>query len=409
MSIDPIIVVRGLHFAATVLATGTVTFVALIADPNIDALRRQLIALTWSALAFAVLTGAAWLLLFAADLAGAPILDLGAAWTVLTETRFGLIAGARLALAAALALLIVRPSAHLAALAAAAVFIALVGWIGHAGATPGLAGDLQLASDVTHLLAAGAWLGGLPALALLLAGECGPADPDSRIRAAETIRRFGRLGLICVAALLASGLFNAWNLLARPQDLTTTDYGRLLSLKLALAAAMVAIAAVNRYRLTPRAAEPATQRALWRNSLAEAALGLGVLLLVGALGTLPPPTHRHSGASEALPEAAFLHIHAYTLMAEVSILPGRVGPAAATVRVSREDGAEFPAKAVRLALDPPAVTATPIDQPAVHQPDGSWIVQRLEIGQPGIWTARVIVTADGGTPIVLDAPVVIEP
>ena len=78
--------------------------------------------------------------------------------------------------------------------------------------------------------------------------------------------------------------------------------------------------------LTPRAADRLP--ALARNSLAEAALGLGVLLLVGALGTLPPAAHRHS-STEIPPDAAFTHIHDVAAMADVTIDPGRAGPARA--------------------------------------------------------------------------------
>ncbi|HEX7198028.1 MAG TPA: hypothetical protein VF213_01035, partial [Dongiaceae bacterium] len=55
----------------------------------------------------------------------------------------------------------------------AAAFIALLGWVGHAGATPGLAGGLLLASDVVHLLAAGAWLGGQRAVLLIQSSGVG--------------------------------------------------------------------------------------------------------------------------------------------------------------------------------------------------------------------------------------------
>ena len=62
MTIDPLSLVRGVHFAATILATGTVCFIVLIADPTartvkfagIVALRRQLILSVWLALAVAV-------------------------------------------------------------------------------------------------------------------------------------------------------------------------------------------------------------------------------------------------------------------------------------------------------------------------------------------------------------------
>jgi copper resistance protein D len=402
VTIDPIIVVRGLHFAATVVATGTASFLVLVAESGVDALRRRLVTLIWTALALAVLSGAAWLLLFAADLTDEP----GAAWTVLSETRFGLIACARLLLAAALAVLIVWPRLRWLALATAAAFIALLGLIGHAGATPGAAGDLQLATDVVHLLAAGAWLGGLPALAILLA-QAG-SHPAWR---ASAVRRFGTLGVICVAALVASGLFNAWSLLSGPRDVLATDYGRLLLAKLALVAAMLAVAAVNRFHLTPRAAEPAAQRSLQRNSLAEAGLGLGVLLLVGALGTLEPTAHSHvhTPSAEIPAEAAMVHIHDVGVMADVAIIPGRAGPATVTIRISRDDSMAFAAKEVSLTLDPPAPRTTLIKRAAIRKPDGTWQVERIDIEQAGVWTVRIAVVPENGAPVMLDAPIVIDP
>ena len=420
--IDPLILVRGLHIAASVLAAGTVGFLVLVAEPAarmahaaapLDLLRRRLRLLTWSALGVAIAAGAGWLLLLAADILGASIYDVlvdGGAWQVASETRFGLVAATRLVLALALGVLVLWPAARWPALAAAALFIALLGLTGHAGATPGLGGLLLLTSDLVHLLAAGVWLGGLPALALLLAQARNKTNPAGRAFARAATRRFGWLGIVCVAALLASGLFNSWNLLAGPGDLLASDYGRLLSLKLGLVAAMLAIAAVNRFHLSPRLAAPGALRALQRNSLAEAGLGLGVLLLVGALGTLQPTahSHAHTPSAEIPPEAAFVHIHDVAVMADVTIDPGRAGPARATIRVSREDSENFAIKEVRLALDPPNATTKSMEQLAEHQPDGSWKVQRLEIGQSGIWTVRVIVVPASGQPLVLDAPIVIE-
>lgn len=391
--IDPFILARGLHLSATALAAGTIAFTTLVAEGD-PRLRRRFVALTWAALAVAVVTGAVWLLLLAADLSDEP----GAAWTLLSETRFGWVAGARLALAAALAILFLSPRARWLTLALAAAFIGSLASIGHAGAAPDSV--LPLASDVVHLLAAGAWLGGLPALALLLSS----ADADK----AKAVRRFGTLGLVAVLALAASGLANAWTFLAAPRDLIATGYGRVLLAKLALFAALLALAGVNRFRLTPHCAEPASQRALRRNSLAEAGLGFVVLMLVGWLVTLPPPAHRHT-PGDVPPEAAFVHIHDSTAMADVTITPGRAGPAEATIRLSREDGAEFASDDVHLALDPPANTALlSITRPAQRQPDGSWIVRRLEIEQPGTSMIRVLVTPPNGVPLVLDARIAIQ-
>ena len=97
--VDPLIFVRGLHFAATLLACGTVGFIGLVLKPATKApadfprLRDRLTVLTWSALAVAILSGAAWLVLLAAEILGAPIVDVclhGGAWPVLFDTRFGL-------------------------------------------------------------------------------------------------------------------------------------------------------------------------------------------------------------------------------------------------------------------------------------------------------------------------------
>ena len=411
--IEPIILARAVHFAATALAAGSVCFVVLVAEPafgrarGLPAWRRRVTIVTWSALAVAIASGAAWLALLAADIYGAPVVAVclhGGLWEVLTGTRFGAVWSGRLAIAAALALMLLWPAARWLQLAAAAALIALLAFVGHAGATPGDAGQLHLASDVVHLIAAGAWLGGLPPLALLLASAGQPKGLAGR-----AARRFSTLGIAGVAALLASGIVNSWMLLSGPRDLIATDYGRLLFLKIGLFVAMLAIAAVNRFHLTPRLSAARARHALMRNSLAETALGAGVLLLVGALGTMEPAAHHHLPSLEIPADAAFVHIHSEQAMADVLIDPGRAGTANASIRVMHEDSSEFPADEIRFTLDPPSPGPQPIDRSAVHQPDGNWRVDGLALGAPGNWTVRVIVPVEGGKQIVLDAPIVIAP
>ena len=104
--------------------------------------------------------------------------------------------------------------------------------------------------------------------------------------------------MISVAALIVSGLVNAWILVGSFRALLVTDYGRLLLLKIAAFAIMVAFAAVNRLWLTPRlalvpkeVAHPFPLSALRRNTLIEIALGLAIFAMVGVLGTLHPAIH----------------------------------------------------------------------------------------------------------------------
>jgi copper resistance protein D len=419
---EPLVFARWIHLAATATAAGTAGIMVLVAEPSacicapagFADLRRQLVMVTWGALALAILSGAAWLALLASDILGASLVDVclhGGAWPVIADTRFGIVWCARLLLALLLGLLLPWPATGTIQLAAAAGFMALPALIGHAGATPGTAGDIHLISDVVHLLAAGAWLGGLPALALILRHAASSDEQAWREFAVRMTHRFSVLGILCVAALLASGIVNSWNLLGGPRDLVTTDYGRLVALKIGLFVAMVAIATVNRFYLTPRLPELGALRGLTRNSVAEIGLGLCVLLFVGMLGTLPPSAHVHPVTAAIPPDAAYVHIHTEEAMADVTIDPGRAGHAAVTIRVSREDFSRYPAKDVRLSLDPPkAPMGGPHapDRPAVEQIDGSWLVDAAALAVPGIWTVRVIVTPPAGEPIVLDAPVVIE-
>jgi putative copper resistance protein D len=420
---EPLILARWVHFAATATAAGTVLFLPLVAAPALQAagaaadgaaFTRRCRLLVWAALLLAIGSGAVWLVWLAADITGASLVDVclhGGALTVLSETRFGLVAMIRLALALLLGALMLWPATRLLQMVAGAALIGTLAWIGHAGASPGAAGAAHLAADVLHLIAAGAWLGALPAFALLLAMARRAETVGWNTVAAVAARRFSPLGIASVGTLMATGLANAWNLLSGPRDLVATEYGRLLALKLGLFAAMIGFAAVNRFHFTPQLPRPTALRALQRNSLAEIALGLGVLLFVAAMGTMAPPVHDHVHlpAGPIDPQAAYVHIHTETAMADVSITPGRAGPARAAILLLQEDFTPFTAKAVTLLLTPRALPGVAsISSSAIRQPDGSWTVDRLALGAPGIWVVKLTVTPEAGAPFVLDAPIVID-
>lgn len=415
MLFDPLILTRGVHFAATVLAGGTVAFMTLVvprdlaAAPAYATLRRRLMWLAWGALALCVLSGAAWLALVASNILGVALSEIwrnGGLQSVVADTRFGEIACLRLVLALALGLLLMWPAAPWLRLAVAGALAGLIAVTGHAGATPGAAGNLHLASDIVHLVAAMAWLGALPALVMLLAWSRTASGPATDRIANAATERFSRLGMLCVAALAVSGLINSWALLGGPSDLINTAYGRLLALKIGLFVAMVVIAAVNRYHLAVQLPAVNAMRALARNAMIETALGLALLFAAAALGTMPPSGHVHISSANIPPDAAFVHIHSEQAMADLTIDPGFAGKTTATIRLSREDFTPFIAKAVRLALDPGNVGQPTVERTAVFMPDGTWTVTELTIPSAGVWTARVIIDA-GGPPIVLDAPIAI--
>jgi mono/diheme cytochrome c family protein/uncharacterized membrane protein len=163
---------------------------------------------------------------------------------------------------------------------------------------------VHLTADILHLLAAGLWLGTLPPLILLLAEARRTRDADWAAVVATATRRYSTLAVASVAVLLAAGVVNTWFLAGTVPALVGTEYGRLLLAKIGLFIVMLMVAAVNLLRLTPRLAGPAggTRNVVWQavarlqsNARIETALGLGVLAIVGVLGTLPPGLHSEPG------------------------------------------------------------------------------------------------------------------
>ena len=416
MITDPLALIRAGHFAATLLASGTVFFAALVIGPtrlpqNFSTLRTHMNILIWAGLALSALTGAMWLVWLAANILGESLAEVclhGGAWSVLADTRFGWICCLRLVFAVVLGLLVLDPAQRAWPIAVAAAFLALPAFASHAGATPGPRGDVHVVSDAVHLLSAGGWLGGLPAFVLLLWTARRRQKPGWYDFTITVTRRFSWIAATSVGALLATGILNSWNLLGGPRDLWTTDYGRLIAFKIVLLAAMIAIATVNKFYLTPRLPARAALRNLQRNSLAEIGIGLCVLVLVGYLGRLQPTAHVHPATTTVPPDAAFTHIHAPEAMADVTINPGRAGNSTITIRVSREDFTTFAAKDVRVVLDPPAASGDSLDRDTKRQPDGTWTINDITLAPPGIWTVRVIVIAQSEETIALDAPIVIE-
>lgn len=165
-------------------------------------------------------------------------------------------------------------------------------WTGHGAATVGAGHRLHLAADILHAVAASVWIGALAAFTALILKR--PGDTPVWDKGLErSLAGFAGVGSAAVGVLVVTGLVNSAFLvgLSNLARLWTSPYGLLLSIKLALFGAMLALAAANRFRLTPLMAADAARGALHlRKSLTfEFGLGLTILAIVAAMGTLPPP------------------------------------------------------------------------------------------------------------------------
>jgi putative copper resistance protein D len=165
---------------------------------------------------------------------------------------------------------------------AAAIALASAALTGHAAIEEGALGIAHRANDALHLLAAGAWLGGLVPLAMAL----GAPHTEGAIGA---LHRFSTAGHWIVAVVVATGIANTWLILGGPPTDWSSPYQILLSLKLLVVAAMIALALANRYALMPRiAATDGMLAAIRRGALIELVLGSAVIALVSVFGIFDP-------------------------------------------------------------------------------------------------------------------------
>jgi putative copper resistance protein D len=224
--------------------------------------------------------------------ATAAAFDPATVTAVLFETRFGRVWSWHLLIALVLVPLCLGAPGRRQplVLVLSLLLLASLGWVGHAAMAEGYARLAQELNMTVHILAAGLWFGGLPALAWLLRRARAAADSPAFTR--EAVRHFSQMGYAAVGLIALTGAVNSLLWVGSLGAMLDTPYGRLLSLKILLFLAMVAIAVVNRLRLAPRIPrDPAALRTLCRTVGLEQGLGLCILGLVSILGTWPPAIH----------------------------------------------------------------------------------------------------------------------
>ncbi|MEV6671404.1 CopD family protein [Streptomyces sp. NPDC051162] len=237
-----------------------------------------------------------------------------------------------LASAALIALFVPRARRHLDVLALTALPLSLA--VSLVSAIPAVAPKdadkvLDLVFGQVHIISGTVWTGGLALLAVL-AGTRGRLGGNAGALWAGLWRRFGFVALVCVAAVLISGLWMSWKRVGSVGQLWTTTFGLFLLLKTVLVLGMVAAGAVNQFWLMPRitrARHADATASLLRLTLrhfpkvvwAEVVLAVSVLAVVPFLtGSArseaggPPPVSSGgvfaTGAALALTLAASLYI-----------------------------------------------------------------------------------------------------
>lgn len=175
-------------------------------------------------------------------------------------------------------------------LAGAVLAVASFALTGHTQSLPsGAWGSALLAA---HLLAVAYWIGALPPLLIV-------THDGSTPRLATILQRFSSIALLVVTGLAAAGATVLWLILASFEALFASAYGQLVLVKLLFVVVLLALAATNKLRFTPRiaAGDASAVAGLRRSIVAEIAVASAILTTTAAFTTVVGPPEAEAPAA----------------------------------------------------------------------------------------------------------------
>lgn len=214
-------------------------------------------------------------------------------------------------------------------------------------------GWLVLTADLAHLAAGALWFGGLVGLiiALLPGRELRPRD------VAAMVGRFSAAAMWLVALLAAAAVALWWRIAGGIGGLVTSYYGELVLVKAGIAAAVLVVAAWNRFRLVPgvlamSSGAPAQLTRLRRTVGAEALALVAVLGVTAVMVSQEPPQRT---AAETPARAVTASGDGASVA--ITLRPGSLGTNSLQLALTRPDGSpldpgEVPALTVQLVETP---------------------------------------------------------
>ena len=254
-------------------------------------------------------------------------------------------------------------------------------------------GWLMISFDVLHLAAGAIWVGGIAGLVLAFRRSPDPA------RLARSVRRFSAAALGTVAVLAVAGTVMAVIVLPSLSDLWSTGYGRVLLVKVAIVAAVVALGVYNRRWLVPAvarrvdggaAAAPVVRRRLIRSVRVELGLLLAVIVVTAILVGRSPEDSSATAAPPP-PVGAEVVLSASAGVVELSALPSRTGYFETELTLSDPAGQPLlPARPPTVELTEPqqAVGPLPLE---VHEVGPGQYHAFGEVPVPGTWELDIAV------------------
>jgi copper transport protein len=295
-------------------------------------------------------------------------------------------------------------------------------------ATPGLSGhavsgdwvSAAVVADTVHVLAMGVWLGGIVVLAAVTLRRSNTIE-----QLWEAVPRFSRVALGCIVVLAGTGAFQTWRQVGSLDALRSTDYGRILTVKLVLFAAIVVFAAFSReivlrlFGIPERSAStvpavtggsdddlPASTdtvdqdeiddasevRHLRRSVWSEIVLAVAVLAATALLVNAAPARTAVAQGSEV--GAVGVTMKSKKVWVDFTAAPGVKGPNDVHANTLTPSGAPLDVTELKVTIDLPDRNIAPIDVALRRLSPGHYYAPGFDVPLAGDWrvTAKPLVS-----------------
>ncbi len=257
---------------------------------------------------------------------------------------------------------------------------------------------LGVAVDWLHFSGVAAWIGGLFSLVYVLPAAVRASQSMGDRVLAQAVARFSKMALIAVAVIVATGTFQAWLEVGSWEGFVQTAYGLSVTIKIALLALMLVLAAFNLLIVRPGLARRAVVGSASASALArrfalavrgEAALALMILLVAAVLTGFSPAREELARGGDLQGGAVDRQVNANELTARIQISPAVLG----INRLAVQLPGSGPAQVERVQLTFTFLDAELGSQPVVRVPPTRGkqrrrCCPRQARGRPRCWSAE---------------------
>jgi nitrogen fixation protein FixH len=237
------------------------------------------------------------------------------------------------------------------------------------------------------------------------------AAPGTRDDRVASVQRFSNLATVALAVVVLTGLARALVEVGSWHALVSTGFGRTLLVKGTLVVGLLALGAVNRFRIVPALRAGSAKLATLGSTVrAELIIAIPIVLVTALLGELAPAKYAVQPAAAEKPPAAVTvsgSDFATSVRVELTATPGTVGPNQFSARVLDYDSRR-PVAASRVSLSFVLPTRPDIGASTVElkvAPDRRWQGRGI-LSMAGRWAITTLVEKSTGN---VTVPLDLEP